>query len=189
MGFTAINAQGLSAPPYFLAFLTSLLSTYIADRTGQRGLVIIVTALVGAVGYTVLATVQTTGPRYFAVYLVAAGMFPSIFNVAPWTLNNQGSDSKRGTGTVLLQLFGSCGPILGTRLYPAAEGPYYVKGMAISAGFMYFSAFLAFALRTYLVWQNKKADEREAAASALSVDEKPRTAAVENDGFGFRYVL
>lgn len=190
MGFSAINAQGLSAPPYFLAFVLSVASTWIADRTRQRGLVIMVASLIGGVGYTILATVQGTGPRYFAVYLVTAGVFPSIFNVAPWTLNNQGSDTKRGTGTVLLQMLGTCGPLLGTRLYPAAEGPFYVKGMAISAAFMYFAALLALALRTYLVWENKKTEAREAALIAAGEgDEKTRVVGLENDGFGFRYIL
>jgi hypothetical protein len=37
MGFSPIDAQGLSSPPYFIAFLLVVLSTYIADRTQQRG--------------------------------------------------------------------------------------------------------------------------------------------------------
>ncbi len=190
MGYSSINAQGLTAPPYFLAFLCCIASTYVADRTGQRGLVIMTTSLIGAIGYTVLATVKATGPRYFAVYLVAAGIFPAVFNVAPWTLNNQGSDSGRGTGIALLQMVGQCGPLLGTRLYPAAEGVYYVKGMSVCAAFMFFSAILALTLRQYLAWQNKKADEREAAQRAtMDDDEKTVNVAGENFGFGFRYIL
>jgi hypothetical protein len=189
MGFSSINAQGLSAPPYFLAFLISLTSTYIADRTGQRGIVIIVTSLIGAIGYTILATVKGVGPRYFAVFLASAGIFPAIFNIAPWVVNNQGSDTKRGIGIVLLQMFGSCGPILGTRLYPASAGVYYHKGMAICAAFMYLSALFAFILRCYLVWENKKADEREAGTRPSLAYEKVSSAGIENDGFSFRNVL
>lgn len=115
MGFTAITAQGLSAPPYFLAFLLVILTTYIADRTQQRGLVMIVTSLIGATGYIVLATISATGPRYTGVFLAAAGIFPAIVNLLPWTLNNQGSDTKRGAGITILNLIGQCGPLLGTR--------------------------------------------------------------------------
>jgi dipeptide/tripeptide permease len=185
MGYSSINAQGLTAPPHFLAFLVCIATTYIADRPGQRGLVIMIVSLIGAVGYTVLATVEATGPRYFAVYLVAAGIFPAIFNIAPWTLNNQGSGSARGTGIALLQMVGQCGPLLGTRLYPAAEGRYYVKGMSIYAGFMFLAAILALVLRQHLVWENKKADEREAAQTAsMRDDEKIVNVASENSGLG-----
>jgi hypothetical protein len=66
-----------------------------------------------------------------------------------------------------------CGPLLGTRLYPAAEGVYYVKGMSVCAGVIFFAALLALTLRQYLVRQNRKADEREAAQrAAMGDDEK-----------------
>ncbi|KAJ2976223.1 hypothetical protein NUW58_g8140 [Xylaria curta] len=37
MGFTAVNAQGLSAPPYLLAFIVCVTTAWVADRTQQRG--------------------------------------------------------------------------------------------------------------------------------------------------------
>lgn len=190
MGYSNINAQGLTAPPYFLSFLFCIGTTYIADRTQQRGLMIIFLSLMGGIGYTILATVHSTGVRYFAIFLAAAGIFPAISNILPWVLNNQGTDTKRGTGIAILQMVGQCGPVLGTRLYPAAEGPYYTKGMAVCAGFMFFNGFLALSLRTYLAYQNKKMEQAEAAVVAvMAEDEKTGNVAVENEGFGYRYVL
>ena len=87
MGYSSINAQGLSAPPYFAAYLFANITTFIADRTQQRGLVLIITSLVGGIGYIVLATVTTVGVRYFAVYLAAAGVFSTIPNILAWTLS------------------------------------------------------------------------------------------------------
>ncbi|KAK9320380.1 major facilitator superfamily domain-containing protein [Lipomyces orientalis] len=190
MGFTSIHAQGLSAPPYFLSFLLCIFSTWIADRTSQRGLVIIILSCIGGTGYVLLATCWSVGVRYFGIFLATAGIFPAIANILPWVLNNQGTDTKRGVGIALLQMIGQCGPILGTRLYPATEKPRYVKGMAVCAAFMFFNAFLALVLRTYLIWQNKKANEREAeVAAVMERDGKPQTEAVENEGYGFRNIL
>lgn len=87
MGYSSINAQGLSAPPYFAAYLFANITTFIADRTQQRGLVLIITSLVGGIGYIVLAMVTTVGVRYFAVYLAAAGVFSTIPNILAWTLS------------------------------------------------------------------------------------------------------
>lgn len=125
MGFTAINAQGLSAPPYFLSFIICIATTWIADRTRQRGYMIIALSLVAGVGYILLATVKSVGVRYFGVFLAAAGVFPAISNILPWTINNQGSDSKRGAGIALLNIVGQCGPLLGTRVFPVTDAPYY----------------------------------------------------------------
>ncbi|KAF7951386.1 hypothetical protein EAE96_006700 [Botrytis aclada] len=206
MGFSSINAQGLSAPPYFLAFLVVILSTYIADRTQQRGLVIMALSVIGAIGYILLATTSTTGPRYTGVFFAAAGIFPAIANILPWVLNNQGSDTKRGTGIALLNMVGQCGPLLGTRMYPSEDGPYYRKGMWVCTAFMIFNGVLALALRILLNWENGKLDERygkvgrrDAKGNVMGekepedkMGEKPYAggeAGDENDGPRFRYVL
>jgi cyanate permease len=85
MGYRSINAQGLFAPPYFVTFLFALVTTYIADKTQQRSLMLIATSLIGGIGYIILATVTTVGVRYFAVFLAAAGVFSTIPNILAWT--------------------------------------------------------------------------------------------------------
>jgi sugar phosphate permease len=194
MGFEAVDAQGLTAPPFFVSFAATILTTLVADRTQQRGAMIIALSLVGGIGYVVLATVPGTGPRYFAVFLAAAGVFPSIANILPWVANNQGSDTRRGAAFVLLNWVGQCGPLLGTRIFPDEQAPQYVKGQSICAAFMFFNAFLALALRTLLVWENKRLAQKEAADvdPAFKPDreaERERLEGIENYGKGFRYVL
>ncbi|KAI2633242.1 putative MFS transporter [Hypomontagnella submonticulosa] len=189
MGFTAINAQGLSAPPYFLSFMVCILTTWIADRTRQRGFMIIGLSLLAGVGYILLVTCKSVAVRYFGVFLAAAGVFPAISNILPWTVNNQGSDSKRGAGIALLNIIGQCGPLLGTRVFPASDGPYYVKGMGVCAGFMFFNALLALTLRTYLAWENKKFERNDEAMRQAGTDPKAGEVGLENEGYGFRNFL
>lgn len=187
MGFSGLNAQGLSAPPYFAAFLVTIGTTFVADRTRQRGLMIICLALLGGTGYTMLAAAKTTAVRYAGVFLAAAGVFPTIANILPWVLNNQGSDERRGAGVIILNLVGQCGPLLGTRVYSKKEGPDYVKGHGICAAFMCLVAVLAFVLRFVLVWENKKLDGNR---SRLPTDENSKEQeGVEDYGPNFIYVL
>ncbi|KAK6592889.1 major facilitator superfamily transporter [Botrytis cinerea] len=152
------------------------------------------------------ATTSATGPRYTGVFLAAAGIFPAIANILPWVLNNQGSDTKRGTGIALLNMVGQCGPLLGTRMYPSEDGPYYRKGMWVCTAFMLFNGFLALALRILLNWENGRLDakygvvgRRDAKGNVVGEEEtedkmgeKPYMGAEggdENDGPRFRYVL
>lgn len=198
MGFSSVNAQGLTAPPFFLSFLTVIATTYIADRTQQRGIMVASLTAIGGIGYVILATSRSVGARYFAIFIAAAGIFPAIGNILPWVINNQGSDTRRGAGIVILNLIGQCGPLLGTRMYPTSEGPYYVKGQSVCAAFLFFCCFLALMLRTLLAWENEKLDRKygtvaeqkiaiqEAAARGES---KGGPVAVENYGPLFRYVL
>ncbi|KAK0617239.1 major facilitator superfamily domain-containing protein [Immersiella caudata] len=163
MGYSSVNAQGLTAPPYFFAFVVCLVTTYLADRTQQRGLVIITLSLVAGVGYLLLAVEHSLPIRYFGVFLAAGGVFPAIANILSWVLNNQGTDTKRGVAIAMLNIIGQCGPLLGTRMFPVGEGPYYTKGMAVCAGFMFFNALLAVCLRAWFVRENKRLvrEERE----------------------------
>lgn len=92
MGYTAINAQGLSAPPSFAAFLFALVTTWIADRTQQRCFVLFTTSAIGGVGYIILATVETVGVRYFATFLASAGVFSTIPNILALTLSTCASE-------------------------------------------------------------------------------------------------
>ena len=150
MGFSSINAQGLTAPPFFLSFLVTCFSTWIADRTQQRGLMVIILSIIGGIGYIILATCHSTGVKYFGVFLAAAGV----------------------------------------------EAPQYVKGMSISAAFMFFNALLAFGNRCLLQWENKKLDrkygvvDRETQQSVRDGKLKPdANVGEENYGAMFRYIL
>jgi cyanate permease len=87
MGFNGIDSQGLTAPPYLLAFFITIGTTYLADRTKQRGVIIICMSIIGATGYVVLATTTGVAPRYTGVFLAAGGVFPVIANILPWVLS------------------------------------------------------------------------------------------------------
>ena len=111
------------------------------------------------------------------------------------SLDNQGSDTRRGIGIVMLNTVGQCGPLLGTNVYPASDGPRYVKGQSICAAFIFFNALLAFGLRTLLVRENKKLDEKHglrgegAITRADILAGKESAVAEENYSPTYRYVL
>ena len=194
MGFGSINAQGLTAPPYFLSFLLTITTTFIADRTQQRGIMVIILSCIGGIGYVLLATVESVGVRYFGVWLAACGIFPAIANVLPWVTNNQGSDTRRGVGIAMLNIIGQCGPLLGTNVFPSTDGPRYVRGFSICAAFIFFNGLLALGLRTLLAWENRKLDRKygtrsEVLAARGRAEDKESAEAEENYGPAFRFVL
>jgi hypothetical protein len=78
MGFASIRAQGLSAPPYLLSFFILICCSFASDRMGQRGYFIIALSSIGGAGYLILALAKSIAARYTAVFLAAAGIFPTI---------------------------------------------------------------------------------------------------------------
>jgi len=162
MGYGSIKAQGLSAPPYVLAFIIAILACWLTDRYQIRGPVCVVLLVVGAVGYLMLACLRSTAARYAGIWLIINGLFPFIPILYMWLMANQASDSKKGLGLVIFATIGQCGPLLGTHLFPASEKPYYVKGTATSAGLLLLGVIVATGL-SYRFWSiNRKRDQRDA---------------------------
>jgi MFS family permease len=124
MGYSSVNAQGLTAPPYFAAFLCCVLAAWLSDRYGKRGYIIATSATIGAVGYLLLAVIQDehkTGARYTGVWLAACGVFPALSINMTWLLNNQGGDPKRGAGLALLATIGQCSSFVSSPLFPTTD--------------------------------------------------------------------
>ncbi|EED19199.1 allantoate permease, putative [Talaromyces stipitatus ATCC 10500] len=158
IGYSSIQSQGLSAPPYFIAFLICLGVSFLSDRYGNRSIFLTTLSIVGAVGYLIEALVKTEGVRYFATYLICGGVFSAVALAFTWVTDNQGSASKRGAGLVIFGMIGQTGSIAGSRFFPSEEGPYYIKGMGISAGLLLFAAILSQVLRFLMARENKRRD-------------------------------
>ncbi|KIN00512.1 hypothetical protein OIDMADRAFT_200096 [Oidiodendron maius Zn] len=163
MGHSVLVSQALSAPPYLLSFLLVILTAYISDRVRTRWPFVLFHALLSASGYAFIAIAGAMGWgiwwRYAGIYPAAVGFFSVITIIITWTINNQESESSRGTGFAMLQLIGQMGPLVGTRLYPDSHAPLYISGMSTCAAAMVLVAVLALVLRFYLARLNKKALE------------------------------
>ncbi|PVI03514.1 hypothetical protein DM02DRAFT_640542 [Periconia macrospinosa] len=159
MGHQSITAQALCAPPYFFAFVVVLITAYYSDRLRSRSAFIILHSVVATLGYGALTICgyykfSSIWIRYFALFPAAAGFFSAVTIIITWTINNQESDSKKGAGIAIMNIIGQMGPLLGTSIFPNEDGPYYVKGMTICAGFMLLVGVLAAILRSVLLREN-----------------------------------
>ncbi|KAH6856827.1 major facilitator superfamily transporter [Chaetomium sp. MPI-CAGE-AT-0009] len=169
MGHTPLQAQALSAPPYLAAFAIVLATAWTSDAMRSRAPFLIAHALASASGYAVLALADTPAlgltpgsiVRYLAVYPAAVGFFNVVVLTIAWSINNQRGSARQGAGFALLQAVGQCGPLVGTRLYPDADAPYYTRGMAVCAAAMLGVALLAGGLRAWLGMVNRRWDREE----------------------------
>lgn len=134
-GFSAIESQGYTAPPYLAAFVYTLVAIYISDRIQHRAAFQYTHFIVGLAGYVMLATLEANHARYGAVFLVCPGLFPQVSFTYTYLLTNVSSERARGFGLTVLGTISQTGPLLGTLgLFPAKESPYYRRGMWVSAG-------------------------------------------------------
>ncbi|KAJ5690504.1 hypothetical protein N7462_004896 [Penicillium macrosclerotiorum] len=167
MGYSSLQAQALSAPPYLVAFGVVLATAYVSDKTRSRSPYLIAHALVSSAAYLAIAITSYfhshipaglhTFIRYICVYPAVAGFFSAITLIITWSMDNRAEKEGKGASIAILNIIGQCGPLLGTRLYPEADGPWYVRGMVTCAFFMLVVAVLALALRLLLLRANRAA--------------------------------
>jgi hypothetical protein len=108
-----------------------------------------------------------TGIRYTGVMLAGSTVFSISSLVIVWNGNNMESDSARGAGMALLHVLGQCGPLVGTRVYPKSDGPYFVKGSVVCAVFMGLACALAMMQRWRLRRINERNDREEAKLAGM----------------------
>lgn len=168
MSFSPLASQALAAPPYLFAFFFVLIIGRYSDKyVDSRSLFLIGVALLSAVSYAGIALAGTLHEalgdvgcitiRYIAIYGAAMGLFASVTLIITWTLNNQATATGKGTGLTILNVIGQCGPLIGVHLFPESQGPFYIQGMAVCAGFMAIGvAGLSFVLRIVLKRANSR---------------------------------
>ncbi|KHN97993.1 Major facilitator superfamily domain, general substrate transporter [Metarhizium album ARSEF 1941] len=198
MGHDALTSQALCAPPYLVAFAAVLITAHMSDRLRARTIPIVLHASASAAGYAALAL---AGPlrlppflRYLAVYPAAVGFFNVVTLIIAWSINNQASQTRQGGGFAILQLVGQCGPLVGTRLYPDSDAPYYTAGMGACALSMLAVAVLALFLRCHLQHRNSTLDRKDAdrGLDDSTVEEEALVASERREtdpAYFFRYML
>jgi len=203
MGHDRVSSQAMAAPPYLLAFILVIITARLSDRARARAPFILAHALASALGYAALALAEplhlSPALRYAAIYPACIGFFCVVSLVITWNINNQPSESRQGGGFALLQLIGQCGPLVGTRLYPEHDRPYYAPGMWACAGAMVLVAVLAVVLRVYMAYLNRALDRSERGTTAVVTGEAAeeeeedglvaRTPRRRRAGERFRYML
>ncbi|ORY15893.1 major facilitator superfamily domain-containing protein [Clohesyomyces aquaticus] len=124
--------QVLTIPCYALGAITYLVVARISDRQQKRGMYAVLLGLVSIVGYAMLISDSSSGVHYAGCFLVAMGLYVVVGLPLAWLPTNCPRYGKRTTATGLQLTIGNCSGIMASFLYPAKEGPRYVRGHAVT---------------------------------------------------------
>lgn len=102
LGFSAVNAQLLSVPPFVAGCITTLLVGIHSDKRQLRGPYVIGGILAGLAGCITLYTQTNPIIALLGVVGAATGIFPTIPVILAWTSSNAGGDVKRGVAIAMV---------------------------------------------------------------------------------------
>lgn len=160
LGFADLRAQLMTVPPYAVAYVVQVLTSWSADRTNMRAAHSAALATVGAAGFIGSAAlpVDAYAQRYGCLIVAASGAFACIPPLLGWLSSNTYGTAAVGLAIALnVGLGGATGQIAGVWIYKADEAKRgYPTGHWTNAALLLMVAVGCGLLRVYYGIRNKR---------------------------------
>lgn len=101
LGYTAVQAQLYSFPPFVIGAILCLVCSHFSDRYGLRSPIVIFSGIISAIGFAVYFFWETFHTKYFSLFLSIPGAFCAIPSLSAWMSNNSAPHTRRATATAL----------------------------------------------------------------------------------------
>lgn len=175
-GYNANETQLLTVPPFFIAFIVSMVAAFMADRYKQRGLAGIITSLIALIGAVMTYVGRSMAVRYTALCFLITGIYATAPSLISWTPNNTAGYVRRATATAFIFVFTNAGGIVSTWIYPKTQAPYYLFAAKFNLSLVLFTIFF-FALNIWWLrrknaLKDEKRDEILGDYKEMSLDEQ-----------------
>ncbi|KAF8262426.1 MFS general substrate transporter [Lactarius quietus] len=134
LGFSSVNAQLLSVPPFACAGVFTIIICFFSDKANLRGPFIVLCSTISMIGYIVAYATSRAGPGYVAVVFAACGAYPNVALLLAWAGGNSGGNMKRGVALALVIGLGNLGGICSSFIY--FQPPRFHAGHGTVIGFL-----------------------------------------------------
>ncbi|KAG5352825.1 hypothetical protein C0989_000276 [Termitomyces sp. Mn162] len=157
LGYTTVDAQLYSVPPFATAFVVSIIVSYLSDRYGARGIVTIFSGVLATIGFAMFYASQSPHVKYGSLFMSITGAYNGAPALSTWNANNTAPYTRRATAIAIGFIMTNSGGILATWLLGTlSPAPLYTK--ATLTLLIFSILMIAFSVMNilYLSSQNKK---------------------------------
>ncbi|KAK4866531.1 hypothetical protein LT330_008463 [Penicillium expansum] len=156
MGYGVAASQCLVAPPFGLAAILMLITSWLGDKYRMRGPILAFNALIGIIGLPIMGFAENNAVRYFGVFLAVAGSNANVPASMAYQANNIRGQWTRALSSATLVGFGGIGGIVSSLVFREQDAPIYRLGMWTTIVSVFFSLG---ALTIWFRYSNKQADD------------------------------
>ncbi|CAI7595445.1 unnamed protein product [Penicillium discolor] len=129
MGYGVAASQCLVAPPFGLAAILMLITSWLGDKYRMRGPILAFNALIGIIGLPIMGFAENNAVRYFGVFLAVAGSNANVPASMAYQANNIRGQWTRALSSATLVGFGGIGGIVSSLVFREQDAPIYRLGM------------------------------------------------------------
>ncbi|TDL27077.1 MFS general substrate transporter [Rickenella mellea] len=185
--FNVFVANALTAPPYILLCITSVLNIWHSDRVRERGFHGAFGAGWQLAGWILLRSLPHKthrGIKYFAACLIQSWPYTHPLNIA-WMSENTGSVGKRTVASGAVIGFANIYGVWASQIFQAKDSPDFHRGMIVNIAFAATATILWIVQKTYY----RRRNAQNAARWAAMNEEERRNAELNQEKDGNRSVL
>lgn len=147
----------LTAPPYALTAVYSVIACFWSDRLSRRSMFIIFPTLVAAVGIIITLATENAAARYAALFLMLPGTYGCFQISNAWMVNIAARPAKKtGIALALNNGIGNSALVWTPYLYDARMGPEYTLAWSTNLGLLVVLLISTMALSLILQRANKR---------------------------------
>ncbi|KAK1775122.1 MFS general substrate transporter [Copromyces sp. CBS 386.78] len=167
MGYSSLQANLMSVPPFVFGALGVYLFALSSDRRRERGYHIMAGLAISAVGLAGIVLTTSPSGKYMALCILLFGSYVPPPLTAAWLSNNTRSPNKRAL-VLGINGWGNLAGVVGSWVFridsdhgQGKRGDGYKKPLLITLGFVGIAIMGYWAYTEVLRWENKKTDEAE----------------------------
>ncbi|KAJ9606447.1 hypothetical protein H2200_009408 [Cladophialophora chaetospira] len=146
LGYSSINANLMSVPPYICGAVGLYLFALSSDRRKERGYHIFVGLLITLIGLIITVTTKRHGAKYAGLCILLFGSYVSAPLTVAWLSGNTPEPGKRAL-VLGVNGFGNLSGVIGSQLFRPSYAPDYLIPFYVTL------AFIAVALAGYLAYR------------------------------------
>lgn len=156
LGYSTIQTQLHSVPPFAAALVMCLLLAYLSDRTNLRLPYVLFSCALMITGLAILMTMHGHfSAQYGAIVLVCMGAFSAGPTVICWYLMNLQGHKQRSIGSAWMISLGNSGGIVAPFTFLSRDAPYYRTGYSVCLGVVSLSVVVS-VLYALLVFRERR---------------------------------
>lgn len=182
LGYSTFQANYLSVPVYAFGVISLCFVSFFSDRINKKGVFLMILPIPVIAGYLICVGTASAPAGFAGMFLCVAGIYSFNATILTWVTINLTPDHKRSFGLGMFVSLGNLSGFVSSQLYPAAQGPRYVMGNAVSAGMETLALFVV--VLTWFILRRKNTQKQKLVDSGVTDNGKEGDAAL-----GFMYAL
>ncbi|KAM0347470.1 hypothetical protein ACHAO7_011638 [Fusarium culmorum] len=162
LGFNQTITLVLTCPPYLIAGVISIAWSWSSGRFNERTWHITIAKAVAVFGFILGCATLNTGARYFAMCVFSIGTYAVNSIILGWvSATCSQTREKKACSLAIVNCIAVASFIWTPYMWPSSDEPRYTMAMSSSAALSVATAIGAWAMRFWLIKDNKKIRQSE----------------------------